>query len=139
MEMQTTATFDQDRDEWIIHTPTTLAQKYWITNSAVHAKFAVVFAQMLIGATNHGIHGFLVRIRGEVSLAGHEQGLRTMLEMNRSKLVKFKLGGACAASLPFRPMSTLPLQQLHLQLRRHCTWHLRLPCAHQGRGESAMA
>ena len=66
MEMQTTATFDQGRDEFVIHTPTTLAQKYWITNSAVHAKFAVVFAQMLIGSTNQGIHGFLVRIREEV-------------------------------------------------------------------------
>lgn len=66
VEMQTTATFDQDRDEFIIHTPTTLAQKYWITNSAVHAKFAVVFAQLHIGSTNHGIHGFLTRIRNEV-------------------------------------------------------------------------
>lgn len=65
VEMQTTATFDQDRDEFIIHTPTTLAQKYWITNSAVHAKFAVVFAQLHIGSTNHGIHGFLTRIRNE--------------------------------------------------------------------------
>ena len=37
-----------------------------ITNSAVHAKFAVVFAQLLIDGTNHGIHGFLVRIRNEV-------------------------------------------------------------------------
>lgn len=27
VEMQTTATFDAKADEWIIHTPTTLAQK----------------------------------------------------------------------------------------------------------------
>lgn len=47
--------------EFIIHTPTTLAQKYWITNSAVHAQWAVVFAQLMIGGYNHGIHGFLVR------------------------------------------------------------------------------
>ena len=75
MEMQTTAHFDQSKDEFIIHTPTTLAQKYWITNSAVHAKFAVVFAQMFIGSTNHGIHGFLVRIREEVSLIKQPQGV----------------------------------------------------------------
>ena len=30
VEMQTTAEFDQDRDEFIINTPTTLAQKYWV-------------------------------------------------------------------------------------------------------------
>ncbi len=68
VEMQTTATFDQNRDEFVIRTPSTLAQKYWITNSAVHAKWAVVFAQMIIGEVNHGIHGFLVRIRNEASL-----------------------------------------------------------------------
>ncbi|EIE22640.1 acyl-CoA oxidase [Coccomyxa subellipsoidea C-169] len=65
VEMQTTAQYDQGADEFIIHTPTTLAQKYWITNSAVHAKWAVVFAQLLIGGRNEGIHGFLVRIRNE--------------------------------------------------------------------------
>jgi hypothetical protein len=37
-----------------------------ITNSAVHAKWAVVFAQLHIGGKNEGIHGFLVRIRNEV-------------------------------------------------------------------------
>ena len=36
-----------------------------ITNSAVDAKYAVVFAQLLIGEKNHGVHGFLVRIRSE--------------------------------------------------------------------------
>ena len=68
MEMQTTATYDSAQDEFVIDTPTTLAQKYWITNSAVHAKWAVVFAQLLIGGRNEGIHGFLVRIRSEVRL-----------------------------------------------------------------------
>ena len=67
MEMETTATFDKDADEFIINTPTTVAQKYWITNSAVHAKWSAVFAQLLIDGENHGIHGFLVRIRNEVS------------------------------------------------------------------------
>ena len=66
VEMQTTATFDRAADEFIINTPTTLAQKYWITNGAVHAKWAVVFAQLTIGGRSEGIHGFLVRIRNEV-------------------------------------------------------------------------
>lgn len=63
VEMQTTATYDHAAGEFIIHTPTTLAQKYWITNASVHAQWAVVFAQLMVAGTNHGIHGFLVRIR----------------------------------------------------------------------------
>ena len=42
-----------------------------ITNSAVHAKWAVVFAQLHIGGKNEGIHGFLIRIRNEVCCALH--------------------------------------------------------------------
>ena len=67
VEMQTTAVYDKVVQEFVVHTPSALAQKYWITNSAVHAKWCVVFAQLLIEGTNHGIHGFLVRIRNEVS------------------------------------------------------------------------
>jgi acyl-CoA oxidase len=59
--MQTTAHYDASTQQFIIHTPTTLAQKYWITNSAVHAQWAVVFAQTIINGDNKGIHGFLVR------------------------------------------------------------------------------
>lgn len=61
VEMQTTATWDPRTGTFIIHSPTTLSHKYWITNSAVHAQWCVVFAQLLMGNKNHGIHGFLVR------------------------------------------------------------------------------
>ena len=60
-------------DEIVINTPSTLAQKYWITNGAVHAKHVVVFAQLIVGEAKHGIHGILVRIRDndlKVNLAG---------------------------------------------------------------------
>eukprot|EP01083_Nonionella_stella_P007396 21382_1 len=62
VEMETTATLDEDNN-WIIHTPSSLAQKYWITNSAIHAQFCIVFAQTIVKGKNEGIHGFLVRIR----------------------------------------------------------------------------
>ncbi|CAG8474108.1 3469_t:CDS:10 [Diversispora eburnea] len=65
VEMETTAIYDEKKHEFIINTPTTLAQKYWITNSAVHAKWAIVFAQTIIRGRNEGIHAILVRIREE--------------------------------------------------------------------------
>jgi acyl-CoA oxidase len=46
--METTATYDKATQEFIVNTPTPLAQKYWITNGAVHAKHIIVFAQVSI-------------------------------------------------------------------------------------------
>lgn len=65
VEMETTATYDSKTDEFIIDTPSVVAQKYWITNSAIHAHYAVVFARLLIDSKDEGVHGFLVRIREE--------------------------------------------------------------------------
>lgn len=65
VQMETTATYDAQTKEFIVHTPSTLGQKYWITNSAVDAKWAVVFAQLLVAGKNEGVHGVLVRIRDE--------------------------------------------------------------------------
>ncbi|KAK9845389.1 hypothetical protein WJX81_005334 [Elliptochloris bilobata] len=84
VEMQTTATYDARADEFVVHSPTVLSQKYWITNGAIHAKWAVVFCQLLVGGTNQGVHGLLVRIREEdmtpvkgvtVEDMGHKMGL----------------------------------------------------------------
>ena len=71
VEMQTTAHYDEKTKEFIIHSPTTLSQKYWITNGALHANHAVVFAQlyMPVKGTNEykkeGIHTFLVKLRNQ--------------------------------------------------------------------------
>ena len=65
VEMETQAVYDPASDELVVHTPSTLAQKYWITNGAVHAHFAVVFARLLVGGEDHGVHGVLVRIRND--------------------------------------------------------------------------
>ncbi|XP_002128280.2 uncharacterized protein LOC100181154 [Ciona intestinalis] len=84
VEMETTAVYDKESKEFIINTPTTLAQKYWITNGAVHAKHIIVFAQLKVGDEEHGIHGFMVRIRDDnmqimprvrVEDMGHKMGL----------------------------------------------------------------
>lgn len=43
-KMETTATYDETSQTFTINCPTTLSQKYWITNGACHANYAVVFA-----------------------------------------------------------------------------------------------
>ncbi|XP_063847738.1 uncharacterized protein LOC135092899 isoform X2 [Scylla paramamosain] len=84
VEMETTAEYDKETDEFIVNTPHPLAQKYWITNGALHARHVIVFAQLIVGGTNHGVHGVLVPIRDEklqilpnvrVEDMGHKLGL----------------------------------------------------------------
>jgi acyl-CoA oxidase len=65
IEMETTAKYDPTAKCFIINSPTTKSQKYWITNGAVHAKYCVVFAQLEVNGRQEGIHAFLVRIRNE--------------------------------------------------------------------------
>jgi acyl-CoA oxidase len=61
--METTAVYDEATAEFVINTPNAQAQKYWITNSAIHAHFAVVFAQMHVRGEECGIHAFIVPLR----------------------------------------------------------------------------
>ena len=84
VEMETTATYDRDTNELIVNTPTPLAQNYWITNGAIHAKHIVVFAHLFVDGVNQGIHGVLVRCRDDklqpvdgviVEDMGHKMGL----------------------------------------------------------------
>jgi len=63
VEMETTAIYDEKTKEFIVNTPNPLAQKYWITNGAIHAKHVVVMAQLIVKGKNEGIHAVLVRMR----------------------------------------------------------------------------
>lgn len=54
VQMETTATYDKETKEFIVHTPTPLAQKYWITNGACHAHHIIVFSQLYIDGVNQG-------------------------------------------------------------------------------------
>ena len=60
--LETTATYDPAADEIIIHSPTLSAGKEYIGN-AMHSEMAVVFAQLIVGGKNHGVHAILVPIR----------------------------------------------------------------------------
>lgn len=63
--METTSVWDEKRKIFVINTPTINSQKYWITNGAYHANFAVVFAQTYVNQKHEGINAFLIRLRDE--------------------------------------------------------------------------
>ncbi len=64
-DLQTVARFDPANGDFVLHTPDPMARKDWIGNAARHGRMAVVFAQLETGGESHGVHAFLVTIRGE--------------------------------------------------------------------------
>ncbi|MGO1522297.1 MAG: acyl-CoA dehydrogenase family protein [Nesterenkonia sp.] len=80
----TTATYDPDAEEFVVHTPFTAATKRFLGNAALHAQAAVVFAQLITQGVNHGVHCFYMDIRDDrgepldgitISDDGHKGGL----------------------------------------------------------------
>ncbi|QBR73271.1 acyl-CoA dehydrogenase [Microbacterium sediminis] len=61
----TTATYDPQTEEFVIHTPFRGAWKDYLGNAALHGRAATVFAQLITGGVNYGVHCFFVPIRDE--------------------------------------------------------------------------
>ncbi len=59
----TTATYDPEHDELVVHTPTPSDRKDYIGNAALHAQLAVVFARLIVADVDHGVHAVLVPVR----------------------------------------------------------------------------
>jgi acyl-CoA oxidase len=59
----TTATYDPEAQEFVIHTPDEDARKDYIGNAARHGRMAAVFAQLEVGGESRGVHCLLVPIR----------------------------------------------------------------------------
>ncbi|MFW6049636.1 MAG: acyl-CoA dehydrogenase [Myxococcota bacterium] len=83
-EIGTVARYEAEADEIEIHTPDEAARKEWIGNAGLHGRAAVVFAQLEVGGHRHGVHPFLVHLRGEdgevrpgirIQDQGHKMGL----------------------------------------------------------------
>lgn len=83
-DLNTTATYDRDADEWVIRTPSEHDHKEWIGNAAAHGRMATVFAQLEIDGEGYGVHAFVVPIRDEsgapmpgvrIEDSGHKMGL----------------------------------------------------------------
>ena len=77
----TTATYDEDTEEFVIHTPFKAAWKEFLGNAALHGKAATVFAQLVTKGVNHGVHCFYVPIRDEngeflPGVGGEDDGLK---------------------------------------------------------------
>ncbi|ORV14055.1 acyl-CoA dehydrogenase [Mycobacterium celatum] len=61
--LETTATYDPETQEFVIDSATPSARKEYIGGAAETATIAAVFAQLITGGENHGVHCFLVPIR----------------------------------------------------------------------------
>lgn len=61
----TTATYDPETDELVVHSPSPAARKDYIGGAARDARLAAVFAQLVLGEEQHGVHCVLVPLRDE--------------------------------------------------------------------------
>ncbi len=77
----TTATYDVESQEFVIHTPFRAAWKDYIGNAALHGRACVLFAQLIVRGVNHGVHAFFVPLRDEQGnflpgVGGEDDGLK---------------------------------------------------------------
>jgi acyl-CoA oxidase len=61
--LRTTATYEPATEEFVVHTPDIGARKDYIGNAARDGRMAVVFAQLITGSEQRGVHALLVPIR----------------------------------------------------------------------------
>eukprot|EP00127_Corallochytrium_limacisporum_P002570 Clim_evm6s134 gene=Clim_evmTU6s134 len=61
----TTATYDSKTQEFVIHTPSLKATKWWIGGAAHTALYCVCFARLLTQGQDYGMHPFIVPLRSE--------------------------------------------------------------------------
>jgi acyl-CoA oxidase len=62
-QLETTATYDAETDEFVIDTPCDAACKEYIGNAACHAHLAAVFAQLIVAGESHGVHVLVAPLR----------------------------------------------------------------------------
>ena len=61
--LETTATFDKTTDEFVVHTPTITAYKFWPGELGKFATHAIVFARLIVDDKDYGVQSFMVPIR----------------------------------------------------------------------------
>jgi acyl-CoA oxidase len=66
-DIKTTATYDQVHREFILHSPSYDAYKWWIGGAAKSANMSCIFAQLYVNGNCHGVHTFLVPLRNKTT------------------------------------------------------------------------
>ncbi|KAG2435906.1 hypothetical protein HXX76_007101 [Chlamydomonas incerta] len=66
--LETTATYDKQTQEFVVHSPTLTATKWWPGGLGKTSTHAIVMARLMLpdgagGVRDHGPHGFVVQIR----------------------------------------------------------------------------
>lgn len=74
--LETTATYDKNADEFIIHSPTLTSTKYWPGDLGHHTTHAIVFARLLVDSNDYGVQPFLVQLRNTETFQ-HLTGVET--------------------------------------------------------------
>lgn len=77
----TSATYDPETQEFVVHTPFRGAWKDYIGNAALHGKAAVVFAKLVTQGVDHGVHAFYVPLRDDTGaflpgVGGEDDGVK---------------------------------------------------------------
>ena len=77
----TTATYDPETEEFVIHTPLRGAWEDHLGPAARHGKAASVFAQLITNGVNYGVHCFFVPLRDEQGeflpgIGGEDDGVK---------------------------------------------------------------
>src|SRR3954453_8206720 len=63
--LRTTATYDPETQEFVVHTPDEDARKDYIGSAARDGRIAAVFAQLVVGGEERGVHALLVPLRDD--------------------------------------------------------------------------
>jgi acyl-CoA oxidase len=69
--LATSAEYDPESEEFILHSPNKTAAKFWIGNLAKTAHNAVIFAQLTTLGEHKGLHAFVVEVRDRSNHVAH--------------------------------------------------------------------
>ncbi|CAD8203123.1 unnamed protein product [Paramecium pentaurelia] len=61
--LETTATYDPQSNDFILHTPSVSAVKFWPGELGFLSNYALVYAKLIFNGKNKGVHPFMVQIR----------------------------------------------------------------------------
>ncbi|XP_013177323.1 PREDICTED: probable peroxisomal acyl-coenzyme A oxidase 1 isoform X1 [Papilio xuthus] len=63
--LETTATYDASTKQFVLHSPTLTAYKWWPGGLGQTANYCIVVAQLYTKGQCHGIHSFIIQVRDE--------------------------------------------------------------------------